>query len=64
MNFKQLLEDTKIKKSDRNVKKGLKPGTISSWKGNPPQYVIAYLELAKKNRECNQFLGWIKKWQA
>jgi hypothetical protein len=62
--FSGLLKDANIKKGELADILGLKPGTISAWKGEPPQYVIAYLELAKKSRECNQFLGWIKKWQA
>lgn len=58
-----LLKEANLKKAELANLLGLKRGTISSWKGSPPQYVVAYLELYIKNRECAQFLGWIKKWQ-
>ncbi len=64
MSFNDLLKQAGIKKGELAETLGLKAGTISSWKGDPPQYVTAYIELLIKNRECSQFLGWIKKWQA
>ena len=63
MDFDNLIHKAGLKKPELARLLGLARGTISSWKGDPPQYVIAYLELYIKNRECSQFLGWIKKWQ-
>lgn len=55
MGFNDLLKDAGIKKAELANMLGIKKGTISTWKGVPPQYVYAYLELYIANIKYKQF---------
>jgi len=45
MIFTELLKRAGINKAELSRRLGLQAGTVSSWKNDPPQYAVAYLEL-------------------
>lgn len=63
MSFNQLLKTAGMKKSDLADVLGIKKGTISTWKGQPPQYVYAYLDLyidsMRERKAKEQFKQWL-----
>ncbi len=50
--FVQLLERSGITKAELARRIGVKPGSVTNWKDNPPRYATAYLELLI---ECNRW---------
>jgi len=60
--FNQLLKEAGLKKSELADKLGIKKGTISTWKGQPPQYVYAYLDLYIDNIRERKAKAQLKQW--
>jgi transcriptional regulator with XRE-family HTH domain len=50
--FKQLLKRAGINKAELARRLKIQPATISNWKGDPPGYAEAYLELLI---DCNYY---------
>ena len=62
--FDDLLRDAGIKKRELAAVLGIKPDTISSWQGRPPQYAVAYLELYINQRQAQEVRQALRDWIA
>ena len=59
--FDDLLKQAGLRKNELADILGIKKGTISTWKGSPPQYAIAYLELYIESRKYFRFFELLKE---
>jgi DNA-binding transcriptional regulator YiaG len=60
--FSQLLKDAELTQTAFAHKIGVKPGTVSEWRGDAPRYATAYLELFIQHQQAEATRQQVREW--